>query len=205
MIQTPPPADANLVGHRAPDFALPSIQGPLIRLADYRGSQRVVLWFSRGFTCNFCRGYMEGIIRPYPLLAAERILVIQVAPNLFETACRWFKPPPPYPFVCDPDKRLYAVYGLGDRGVLAAFSNTVATFGHAFRHGAGLETVRASWMDLANRDFLRRLHHHALTALDQAIFLIDLDGVVRLARTYQALAQIPTGEALRALVRAHCT
>ena len=47
--------------------------------------------------------------------------VIQIAPNLLESARTFFRDAAsPFPFVCDPDKRLYAVYGLGDLGALTA-------------------------------------------------------------------------------------
>lgn len=188
----------------APDFSLVAIDDRRVCLADYRGSRRVILWFSRGFTCNFCRSYMDAIIGRYDELVRDGIEVIQVAPNLDTTARRYFRDAPPYPFLCDPEKRLYARYGLGDRGALEAFRNTFMTFGHAFTHGEGVETVRASWTDVANRDFLRRLHHHALTALDQAIFLIDTAGIVRFREDYRALAPIPDGDALRRLSLEHC-
>ena len=167
----------------APDFCLRSIQGPEIRLSDYRGRHHVILWFSRGFTCSCCRSYMQRIIDPYNLLADEGFEVLQVAPNLFDTAQRYFDPQLPYPFLCDPVKRLYAVYGLGDRGVMSAMGNTLVTFDHAFAHGQGAETVRASWLDMANRNFVSRLNHQALTAMDRAVIVIDRDGVIR-SRTH---------------------
>jgi peroxiredoxin len=34
----------------APDFALPDFEGRLVRLANFRGKQPVVLVFNRGFT-----------------------------------------------------------------------------------------------------------------------------------------------------------
>ena len=193
-----------LLGKPAPDFALPSIQGGEVSLAALRGDRRVVLWFSRGFTCTFCRSYMAGIIDAYDALQADRIEVLQVAPNLFDTAQRFFRPPPPFPFLCDPDKRLYALYGLGDRGVLSAMGNTFVTFGHAFTHGDGINTVRASWMDVANRNFVTRMHHHALTAMDQAIVIVDANGMVREHRVYRALEAIPDGAALRDMVADVC-
>ncbi len=192
------------IGQPATPFTLPSIQGPLISLANYTQQQRVILWFSRGFTCNFCRSYMESIVEQYQALADHQIEVIQVAPNLLETARLYFRQPPPYPFVCDPDKRLYAVYGLGDRGALEATRNTVVAFGTAFTTGQGMETVRASWADVANRNFLRRLHHHALTAVDQGIFLIDRQGIIRHEWIVGALDTIPSGSELLQLVEAVC-
>lgn len=192
------------VGKSAPPFTLPSIQGPLISLANYTGKNRVVLWFSRGFTCNFCRNYMKGIIEDYQLLQAHDVEVIQVAPNLLETARLYFQEMPPFPFVCDPDKRLYAVYGLGDRGVLEASKNTVIAFSTAFRTGQGAETVRASWADVANRNFMRRLHHHALTAVDQGLFIIDKENIVQYQYAIGGLDPIPTGAELLQIVQQVC-
>jgi peroxiredoxin len=34
----------------APDFALPDLNGQMVRLSDFRGRQHVVLVFNRGFT-----------------------------------------------------------------------------------------------------------------------------------------------------------
>jgi len=109
------------VGERAPGFALPSVRGPMVDLASYRERRNVIVWFSRGFTCPFCRIYTDGIRSSYAELQTVETEVIQVAPNLLESARRYFGASPlPFPFVCDPDKRLFAVYGLGDRGVLDA-------------------------------------------------------------------------------------
>lgn len=200
MAQTTEAAQMNpAIGNLAPDFRLTSIQGERISLANYRRHKRVILWFSRGFTCNFCRRYMEGIISHYDELAAADIEVIQVAPNLLETAQRFFAQPPPYPFVCDPDKRLYAIYDIGDRGVLEANKNTVVAFGTAFLNGEGMETVRASWIDVANRNFVRRLAHHALTAVEQGLFFLDLDGYIRHQLYLRGLEAIPSGRELLAL------
>jgi peroxiredoxin len=67
MPQNPPPPG---VGDAAPLFGLRSVQGPTVELAAYRGRRNVVLWFSRGFTCPFCRAYMDGIGQGYPELCA---------------------------------------------------------------------------------------------------------------------------------------
>jgi len=109
--------ERRLVGEMAPRFALPSLDGKTVDLAAYRGHSNVVVWFSRGFTCPFCRVYTDGVRAGYKELRAADTEVIQVAPNLLESARRYFgRSILPFPFICDPDKRLYAVYGLGDRG-----------------------------------------------------------------------------------------
>jgi putative peptide zinc metalloprotease protein len=171
----------------------------VITLFNYRQQKRVVLWFSRGFTCNFCRSYMEGIISHYDKLSACGIEIIQIAPNLLETAQHYFTAPPPYPFVCDPDKRLYAIYDIGDRGVLEANKNTVIAFSTAFLQGEGPETVRASWIDVANRNFVKRLAHHALSAVDQGLFVLDLDSTIRHRAILRSMEKIPNGQELLAL------
>ena len=53
------------VGARAPLFSLPSVRGPMVDLASYRERRNVIVWFSRGFTCPFCRVYTDGIRSNY--------------------------------------------------------------------------------------------------------------------------------------------
>ncbi len=193
------------VGQIAPDFSLPSIQGDMISLADYQRKRNILLWFSRGFTCNFCRGHMENIADGYDMLLENGVEVVQIAPNLPETAQRYFESNMPcHPFICDPDKRLYGVYELGDAGSLEATRNTVISFSTAFRTGVGIETVRASWIDVMNRNFIRRLHHHALTAVDQGLFVIDKASIIRYRLVISPVESIPTAQELMSLVDALC-
>src|SRR4030095_3937787 len=49
------------VGTPAPNFRLASAQGGEIALEDYRGQRHVILWFSRGLYCPFCRRYMSQL------------------------------------------------------------------------------------------------------------------------------------------------
>ena len=124
------------IGDVAPPFALPSLRGAMVDLTAYRGKRNVLVWFSRGFTCPFCRAHTDGMRTAYPELQTVETEVIQVAPNLLDAARRYFGAQPlPFPFICDPDKRLYAVYGLGERGALEATKTAVVSFAHAFTHG----------------------------------------------------------------------
>ena len=193
------------VGEPAPLFALPSLRGPMVELAAYRGQRNVVVWFSRGFTCPFCRAHTDGMRAGYPALQAADTEVIQVAPNLLDAARRFFGPQPlPFPFICDPDKRLYAVYGLGDHGALEATRTAVVSFAHAFTHGDTTNQIRGAYFDVMNRNFLRRLHHHASSALDQGMFLVDKDGIVRHTTIVGPIDPVPGGSELAALARARC-
>lgn len=193
------------VGQPAPLFALPSLRGPMVELASYRGRCNVVVWFSRGFTCPFCRAHTDTIRAGYDALRAAETEVIQVAPNLLDAARRFFGPAPlPFPFICDPDKRLYAVYGLGERGALEATRTAVVSFAHAFTHGDSVNQIRGAYFDVMNRNFLRRLHHHASSALEQGMFLVDKQGVIRHVTAVGPIDPMPSGAELAALARAHC-
>jgi len=189
----------------APVFALPSLRGVMVDLASYRGRRNVVIWFSRGFTCPFCRVYTDGMRAGYEALRTADTEIIQVAPNLLASARRFFAQSPlPYPFVCDPDKRLYAVYGLGDVGALEATKTAVVSFAHAFTHGDTNNQIRGAWFDVVNRNFLRRLHHHAMTAQEQGMFLVDKDGVIRSVTVVGPIDPMPGGAELAELARQHC-
>ena len=78
------------VAEVAPQFALPSLNGETVELTAYRGRSNVVVWFSRGVTCPFCRVYTDGVRAGYEQLRAAETEVIQVAPNLLESARRYF-------------------------------------------------------------------------------------------------------------------
>ena len=193
------------VGSPAPLFGLRSVQGDTVELAAYRGHADVVVWFSRGFTCPFCRAYMDGIAGGYTGLRAAGVEVIQIAPNLLESARTFFRDSAsPFPFVCDPDKRLYAVYGLGDLGALEATRSALVSFSHAFTHGDTGPQLRGAWLDVMNRNFLRRLHHHAMTAVEQGLFLVDRRGTIRHITVVGPLDRVPTARELGDLVDTHC-
>jgi hypothetical protein len=55
-----------------------------------------------------------------------------------------------------------------------------------------------------NRNFVRRLHHHAMTAMEQGIFLVDREGVIRHRSVAGPLDPVPRGGSLAELVRTHC-
>ena len=96
------------VGDLAPAFSVPALRGGTVQLGAYRGHRNVILWFSRGFTCPYCRTSMAGVVEGYRSVVDAEAEVIQVSPNLLESARAFFgSEPVPYAFICDPDKRLY--------------------------------------------------------------------------------------------------
>src|SRR2546428_11385732 len=71
------------------------------------------------------------------------------------------------------------MYGLGDRGALDASRAAVVSFSRALASGDGGTWTRGAWLDVVNRNFVRRLHHHAMTALEQGVFVVDRRGLIR--------------------------
>ncbi|MFK7801421.1 MAG: redoxin domain-containing protein [Anaerolineae bacterium] len=180
-------------GGLAPDFSLLSIQGDMIQLKKYRNDKNIILWFSRGFTCPYCRGFMDEVITGYNKLVENNIEIIQVSPNLHQSAVNFFgKNPPPFPMICDPDKRLFRTYGIGDKGALVASQSMVKAFTTAAKRGEFIKTARAGAADVFDKRFLQRLHHHALTALNQAVIAIDLNGMIRHRVDVGTLEDIPS-------------
>jgi hypothetical protein len=55
-----------------------------------------------------------------------------------------------------------------------------------------------------NRNFVRRLHHHAMTALEQGIFLVDRDGVIRHRTVVGPTDPVPRGRVLAELIDTYC-
>jgi peroxiredoxin (alkyl hydroperoxide reductase subunit C) len=54
------------VGTPAPNFRLTSAQGPEVTLTNYSGQCNLILWFSKGLFCPFCRRQMAQLRLGYP-------------------------------------------------------------------------------------------------------------------------------------------
>jgi len=189
--------DEVAVGSIAPDFELESVQGPVFRLGAYRGAKSVALWFSRGFTCPFCRRFMAQLGQLHDRFQAANAEMVLLGPNLLKAARTYFQhQPPKFLFVCDPTKQIYTRYGLRDEGALVANKNTIVSFTYAYTHGDGLNTTRASALDVFSGNVIDRMRHHALSAIQQGMFIVDRDGLVRYANVVPPLGTLPPGEEL---------
>jgi len=189
--------DEVAIGSVAPDFELESVQGTMFRLSAYRGTHSVVLWFSRGFTCPFCRRFMAQLGQLHDRFQTANAEFVQLGPNLLKAARTYFRQQPPkFPFVCDPAKQIFTRYGLRDEGALVANKNTIISFTHAYTHGDGLNTTRASALDVFSGNVVDRMRHHALSAIQQGMFIVDRDGLVRYANVLPPLGTLPPGEEL---------
>ena len=191
--------DVVKIGSAAPDFELESVQGPVVRLSDYRGRQTVVVWFSRGYNCPFCRRYMAQLDQAHGKFSAANTEVLEMGPNVLKPARIYFQRQPiKFPFLCDPSKAVYQRFGLRDLGPIEANINTIRSFGWAYLHGDGINTTRIAAGDTFTEGFVGRLYHHALTAMQQGLFIVDRDGIIRYANAFKPLDTIPpTEEVLR--------
>jgi peroxiredoxin len=104
------------VGGPAPGFRLPSAQGPDVALEDYRGRKNVIVWFSKGMACVFCRQHMSQLARLYPELVRRDTEVLEIVPS---TAARGrfyaAKYRLPFPYLCDADDAVRKAWRLDIR------------------------------------------------------------------------------------------
>jgi peroxiredoxin len=90
------------VGQAAPSFRLPSAQGPEVGLDDYRGRRNVIVWFTKGMACVFCRQHMSQLARALPEFAKRGTELLEVTPTPIGRA-RFYaqKYPLPFPYLSD--------------------------------------------------------------------------------------------------------
>jgi len=186
------------VGTRAPNFRLASAQGGEVALEDYRGQKHVILWFSRGIFCPFCRRYMTQLRLGYPQIQDRGAEILQVTWNTPEEARLYFQQYQLlFPYLCDPERTVYPLYGIRivhepvpalvagiAKGTMAALSDRL------FR---GEKTPPA---------FPVMKRYGATDMEQQAVFLIDKSGIIRYTYSSNALGGLPSNaEYLRQLER----
>jgi peroxiredoxin len=104
------------VGQVAPSFRLPSAQGPEIGLEDFRGKKNVVVWFTKGMACPFCRSQMSQLSRVYGDLQKLDTEVLEVSISGVSRAQAYAKKfKLPFSYLCDPDYQVRRAWGLERR------------------------------------------------------------------------------------------
>jgi peroxiredoxin len=101
------------MGTRAPDFRLTSAQGTAVALADYREKRHVVLWFSKGLFCPFCRRYMAQLRLGYAEVQKQDSEILQVthsAPPAAQLYSRHYELK--FPYLCDTERLVHELYGI---------------------------------------------------------------------------------------------
>jgi peroxiredoxin len=164
------------VGQPAPSFRLPTGHGSELGTDDYRGRNHLVVWFTKGMACPFCRTQMSQLARGYPRLQAAGAEVLQVTPTRPQRAAFYAKNfPLPFPYLCDPDYAVHRAWGLELR------SRSLAWYARTFYTASRLPHPPPSGLGepkMALRELPGLLHDS-----DMGFFVVDRQGTVRYRHT----------------------
>ncbi len=168
------------IGEAARSFRLPSASGTEIGLDDFKGRSSVVLWFTKGMACPFCRQQMSQLARAYPVIkqhGAEVLEVTSSSPSQARAYARRFSLP--FPYLCDPDRRVKGEWGLEKR------AHSLGYYAKALVQG-----MRSAQPDNDFGKFMPPIPEMpaVLADDDMGFFIVDRAGVVRyvLAGSYTA-------------------
>ena len=179
------------VGRAAPEFRLAAAQGGEVGPQDLRGSKRVVLWFSKGLFCPFCRRNMAQLGLRHPEIQALDAEVLQVTHNTLDEARGYLKHYPiKFPYLCDAERVAHGKYAVEQTGVnLGGYAASVAT--------VVLDLVTKGETTPPPIPYLRR---YAGQDSAQAVFILDREGVVRAEHRLSPNAPLPSAaDLIRAL------
>jgi peroxiredoxin len=179
------------IGEVAPSFRLPSGQGSDIGPEDYRGRSNLIVWFTKGMGCSFCRSHMSQLARGYPQFRQLETEILEVTPTYPARAkiyVNHFRIP--FPYLCDPDMSVWGEWGLDVQ------SHPIGWYVKKF-----IEVQRAPKppSDYGEVEPSLREIRGLMKDNDMGFFILDRNGVVRysLGGTYgteQGVRQIPTNE-----------
>lgn len=163
------------VGQVAPSFRLPSGQGSEVGPEDFRGRGNLIVWFTKGMACPFCRQKMSQLARGHPTFRALDAEVLEVTPSTPERARFYVKRfAIPFPYLSDPDSAVRRRWGLDVR------SHSLAWYVTRLARGATSPKPSSDFGSFVPRPG----EFPALLADDDmGFFILDRDGVVRLAVT----------------------
>ena len=163
------------VGQPAPGIKLPSAQGNVVSLDDYRGRRNVIVWFTKGMACVFCRQHMSQHARAYDDIRKRDAEVLEIAPStpdkgrLYASKYRL-----PFPYLCDPQDQARQDWQIQQR-----------SHGPAYWVGAvaaGM-SIKAAENDFGKVAAGLREMPKLLRDDDMGFFIVDRSGIVRYAYT----------------------
>src|SRR5258706_16027534 len=181
------PAKVSYVGRAAPEFKLASAQGGDVGPQDFRGKSRVVLWFSKGLFCPFCRRNMAQLGLRYAEIQALDAEVLQVTHNTLDEARGYLKHyPMKFPYLCDADRAAHERYGVEMIGMnLGGFlSSGAAVVADLVTKGETTPPPIPYFKRYAGKD------------TNQAVFVLDRDGIVRAEHRLGPNAPLPSAAEL---------
>ena len=118
------------VGEKAPDFRLAAAGGGEIALSDFFGRKNLLLWFSKGLHCPFCRRNMARLSQAYAQFQGSDAEILQITHNTVEEANLYFRS---YhlatPYLCDSDRQVHLRYGIAleQQAIGAVAANMVSS------------------------------------------------------------------------------
>lgn len=161
------------LGEPTRPFRLPTAQGGEVSLEDFKGRQSVALWFTKGMACVFCRQQMSQLSRSYQRIKDHGGEVLQVTTSPLARA-RFYaqKFALPFPYLCDPESRVFREWGLEKR-----------SHGPAYYAKTFVEGMRTPPVENDFGDFKPTLTEvpKLLTDDDMGFFIVDRAGTVRYA------------------------
>jgi peroxiredoxin len=162
------------IGQMAPPLRLPSGQGPDVALEDYRGRRHVIVWFTKGMACPFCRQQMSQLARGYAEFQARDADLLEVTDTAADRARVYVqKFALPFPYLCDPDFSARRAWGLEQRSHGPAY--------YAKMMYTGL-TMKKPTSDYVGEDPKLGEMPKLLVDTDTGFFIVDKAGMVRYAR-----------------------
>ncbi len=107
-----PPIDLQ-VGQKAPAFTLPGPNETSISLADFQGSQHVLLVFYRGSWCPYCVSHLEDVQNLFPVLRRYNVQLLAISPQSDKKSIELNERfQTPYVFLADRDLAVAGSYGI---------------------------------------------------------------------------------------------
>ena len=188
-------------GSPAPDFRLRAAGNGEIALSDYRGRASVVLWFSKGLFCPYCKRNMARLSQSYDAIRAREAEVLQVTHNTVAEADLYFRN---YrlamPYLCDPDRAVHLRYGipLERQPVGAVVDQTV-------RQVAMVTKDLLVKGEKSPSPVMPILRMGPRNQPPQLVVIVDREGVVRRTHSIGPFDALPSVEELLAMLDALAT
>jgi peroxiredoxin len=184
------------VGTPAPNFRLASAQGPEVALADYCSQRHVILWFSKGLFCPFCRRQMAQLRLGYPEIQQSGGEILQVTHNTPEEARLYFQQYDLHiPYLCDAERVVHELYGIHmEPKSLVEVARTFAVSTAAVASDRLLRGEKSP----SPAPYFKRYGFSQDSP--QAVFIVDKLGIIRYVYTSSPIGVIPSNaELLRQL------